>query len=175
MDNYLIISATNRPENRTLLFAEECKKMLEERRLNALLWSLNTLPTSLLLSDIYNFEKSPLRSIVEKFIHPSSKIIFILPEYNGSYPGILKVFIDAVPTKYFKKKKALLIGTSSGRAGNLRGLDHLTAVLHYVKMEVYSQKLPISSIESLIDQEGKVVDAATLIAMNNHIDEFMSF
>jgi NAD(P)H-dependent FMN reductase len=175
MDKYLIISASNRPENRTLAFAKSCKKMLEERRLSVTLCSLEELIPTIDVNDLYNYEEGPFPPIVEKFINGVSKMIFIVPEYNGSYPGMLKVFIDAVPTRCFQGKKALLMGTSTGRAGNLRGMDHLAAVLNYVKVEVYSQKLPISSIDKLMVENKEVIDPSTLKAMEKHLDAFRAF
>lgn len=175
MERYTVISATNRPDNKTNFFAIACKKILEKRALKADFFSLLDIPPEFLLPHIYEYDSSPLSPIVEKFISPADKFIFILPEYNGSYPGILKVFIDAILPKHFKGKKALLIGTSSGRAGNLRGMDHLTGVLHYLKVEVYSQKLPISSIDRLMDEEGNITDPLTVKLIEQLIAEFVEF
>ena len=69
----------------------------------------------------------------KKWLLPAEKYIFISPEYNGSIPGVLKCLIDVSDVKkVWKGKKALLTGVSKGRAGNLRGMDHLTGIMHYV-------------------------------------------
>jgi NAD(P)H-dependent FMN reductase len=49
-----------------------------------------------------------------------------------------------------------LIGVSTGRAGNLRGMEHLTGMLNYLNMHVHPEKLPVSSVQDLIDDELKI-------------------
>ncbi|MEP7323193.1 MAG: NAD(P)H-dependent oxidoreductase [Saprospiraceae bacterium] len=120
-----------------------------------------------------------IRSIQTSLLIPSSKMVFISPEYNGSIPGILKLFIDACSIKdakaSFYHKKACLIGVASGRAGNLRGLEHLTGILMYMNMIIYPNKMPISRIESLIDSQGRLTDASTQEIIRKLMDEFIEF
>jgi NAD(P)H-dependent FMN reductase len=72
-------------------------------------------------------------------------------------------------------KKAMLTGISSGRAGNLRGLDHLTGTLNYLKVAVLPNRLPVSMIDKLIDAEGNLTDASTIAALSAQVDEFLGF
>jgi chromate reductase len=82
----------------------------------------------------------------------------VSPEYNGSFPGVLKLFLDALSVKDYKKtfsgKRVSLIGVASGRAGNFRGMEHLTGIFNYLNMIVMPNKLPISSVEKVIDEKG---------------------
>src|SRR5665213_2138440 len=71
-------------------------------------------------------------------------------------------------------EKALLTGISRGRAGNLRGMDHLTGILHYVRTVVHPNKLPISIVDTLFDQQG-MGHEETLRMINNQLDEFIEF
>ena len=90
----------------------------------------------------------------KKWLLPAEKYIFISPEYNGSIPGVLKCLIDVSDVKkVWKGKKALLTGVSTGRAGNLRGMDHLTGIMHYVGTVVHPNKLPISIVDTLFNEE----------------------
>jgi chromate reductase len=68
-----------------------------------------------------------------------------------------------------------LTGISTGRAGNLRGMEHLTGVLHYLKVSVYHDKLPISVVDQLLDKEGNLSDPATLQAIRGQLQEFIDF
>jgi NAD(P)H-dependent FMN reductase len=107
---------------------------------------------------------------------PSPKFIFISPEYNGSIPGVLKCLFDISDIqKVWWGKKALLTGVSSGRAGNLRGMEHLTGILHYMKVAVHHNKLPISVIHSLINSTGEIADSRTLDSIQLQLDEFIEF
>jgi chromate reductase, NAD(P)H dehydrogenase (quinone) len=107
---------------------------------------------------------------------PSSKMIFIAPEYNGSIPGVLKTMLDLSDYKRtWQWKKALLVGISTGRSGNVRGLEHLTSILNYMKVIVHPNKLPISSVHKMLNGKHAIEDAETLIAINIQIDEFIKF
>ncbi|MFN5423501.1 MAG: NADPH-dependent FMN reductase [bacterium] len=110
------------------------------------------------------------------FLVPSKKFILVLPEYNGSYPGVFKSLIDLSDIKAcWPGKKALLVGVATGRGGNIRGLDHITGVLHYLNVLVHPNKLPISSVDKLISADGKISDARTISSIENQVAEFINF
>jgi len=106
---------------------------------------------------------------------PHQKFIFIIPEYNGTFPGVLKAMIDNSDVmKVWHNKKALLTGVSSGRAGNLRGMDHLASSLQYMKMSVHYNKLPISVINKVMDTNGRL-NEETLKEIELQVDQFVDF
>ena len=72
-------------------------------------------------------------------------------------------------------KKALLTGVSTGRAGNLRGMEHLAGVLHYLKITVLPNLLPISVINTLLDENGELTDENTLKVINQQLDQFINW
>jgi NAD(P)H-dependent FMN reductase len=99
-----------------------------------------------------------------------------MPEYNGSYPGVLKAMIDITDVKkVWWWKKALLTGVSTGRAGNLRGMDHITGSLHHLNVFVHPNKLPISMIDKVMDGMGVINSQATITAINLQLDQFINF
>jgi NAD(P)H-dependent FMN reductase len=99
-----------------------------------------------------------------------------MPEYNGSFPGILKLMMDNSDIrKVWWYKKAMLVGVADGRAGNLRGLDHMTNILHYLRMHILYNKIPISRINEEIGENGEVLKPTTLQAIETQIDEFLKF
>jgi NAD(P)H-dependent FMN reductase len=110
---------------------------------------------------------------------PANKFIFVIPEYNGGFPGIVKLFIDACSIRAykptFKNKKAALVGVATGRAGNLRGLDHMTGVLNHVGTIVMPKQLPISSIENLVNGNGEITDPNTIKVIEEYVDNFLAF
>lgn len=107
---------------------------------------------------------------------PAEKFIIIMPEYNGSYPGILKLMIDNTDIKRaWAHKKVLLVGVSTGRAGNLRGMEHLTGVLLHMKMLVHPNRLPISVVDKMLDAESRFSDQSTLTSIQAQLKEFLQF
>lgn len=114
--------------------------------------------------------------IENDIIIPARAFIFIVPEYNGSFPGVLKMLFDNSRShEIWFNKEALITGNATGRAGNLRGMDHLADILNYVKITVHPNKLPLSTVNRLMDSEGKFTDAGTLNAINNQLDEFLKW
>lgn len=162
-----IISGTNR-DNNTKKVALEYKRFLQEMGIESAFLALDE-------QDVYVRDELFLQ-MEEKYLRPAKKFIIIMPEYNGSYPGILKLMIDNTDIlKVWWHKKVLLTGVSTGRAGNLRGMEHLTGSLMYLKMLVHPNRLPISVVDKLLDADGHFTDAATIKAIRAQLDEFMGF
>ncbi|MFM2393370.1 MAG: hypothetical protein RLZZ546_1352 [Bacteroidota bacterium] len=176
----LVINGTNRPGNKSQIVSKYCfeylSKNFEEQIKFFNLEDINNFDLSF---NIYN--KSDininLEKIQDELFIPSNDWIIISPEYNGSFPGVLKFFIDALSSrKYdfvFKKKNIGLIGTSDGRDGNLRGMDHLTSFLNYLKITVYHNKLPISSLSNLIKNDELTQDVQ--LVLNQYLDDYMTW
>ena len=164
---YTIISGTNRPNSHTEKVAAAYQKILKEKKIEAHLFSLK---------NIELLKRNPTFSAIEaKLLIPTQKFIFIIPEYNGSYPGVLKAMIDITDVKTWWWKKALLTGISTGRAGNLRGMDHLSDSLQHLNIFVHPNKLPISVIDKVMNGEGVIHNESTLKAINKQLDEFIKF
>ncbi len=163
---YTIISGTNRVGSNTLKVAKQYQIILKEKGIDAGLLSLEGVNV---MNRDADFEK-----LETDILMPTSNLIFITPEYNGSFPGVLKMLFDTSKSnKIWWHKKALITGISSGRAGNLRGNDHLAAVLNYLKITVYPNQLPISVIDKLLDEYGNITDENTLNAINQQLDDFI--
>ena len=167
-DIYTIISGTNRPGSNTIRVAKQYLRLLEKKGIPARFISLEGM-------DI-NHRNDWLRQLEKEVLIPSRKFIFVTPEYNGSFPGVLKAMIDNTDIeKVWWGKKALLTGVSTGRAGNLRGMEHLTGVLHYLKMNVHHNKLPISVVNKLLNGEKDIEDEATLKMIDEQLEDFIRF
>ena len=165
---FIIISGTNRVGSNTLKVAKEYHRILIEKGNAATVFSLEGV--NVLQRD------AAFEAIEKEILMPNNTFIFIAPEYNGSFPGVLKLLFDTGKThELWWHKKALLTGVATGRAGNLRGLDHLSAVLNHMKVTVYPNQLPLSSIDKLLDDKGKFKDEATINAINNQLDGFINW
>lgn len=162
-----IISGTNR-DNNTKKVALEYKRLLLEKNLDSHLLALDE-------HQVYTRNDSFI-TMEEQFLIPATKFIIIMPEYNGSYPGILKLMIDNTSiAKVWWHKKVMLTGVSTGRAGNLRGMEHLTGSLLHLKMLVHPNRLPISLVDKLMDAENHFSDIDSTIAIQKQLDEFINF
>lgn len=170
-----IISGTNRANSSTLKLAQYYKKKLQEKGLDAGLLSLTDLPGNLIESDLYGKRSSefePIQDIITK----TQKFLFVIPEYNGSFPGVLKTFIDAcdLPESFYEKKAAL-VGLSAGKYGNIRGIDHFTGVCHYLHLHVMPLKIHIASVKQEFDENNNLFKEDTVKYTDEQIDKFILF
>jgi chromate reductase len=175
MHSITIISATNRVDSNTEKVANYYKSALNSKGVDVELFSLKDLPESVLHTDLYGKRSENFQSIINTYVDKQTKFIFVSPEYNGSFAGILKVFLDAVPPRTWMDNKACLVGIATGRAGNLRGMEHLTNILNYLKINVYHNKLPISRVDTLMDAQGNLTDADTKKVIDLQLDGFLKF
>lgn len=163
-----IISGTNRAGSNTLKVAEYYYNIVRQLTPDVHLFSLKDM-------DVH-YRSEAFKQVESEWLIPSEKFIFVLPEYNGSFPGILKTMMDSSDIrKCWWHKKALLVGLADGRGGNARGLDHLSNILHYLKMHVHYNKLPISKINEELQEDGSFKHESTRINIDQQVDAFMQF
>ncbi|MEP6796222.1 MAG: NAD(P)H-dependent oxidoreductase [Saprospiraceae bacterium] len=177
-----IIQATNRIDSNTEYASRQVFDFIKKIYSGHVGYvSMQDLPGEILNTDPYSKQSMPekLKLIQDQWIIPAEKFIWISPEYNGSYPGVLKLFIDAISVRNceesFAFKKSALIGVTNGRSGNIRGLDHLAAVLIHLKSVVYPRLLPISRVHELMDDKRNIIHDATIMALEDHLKGFIAF
>lgn len=170
-----IIAGTNRPNSTTLKVAKYYQKTLAAKGLNADLLSLTELPDTLIATDLYG-KRSEAFARIQQRITATDKFLFIIPEYNGSFPGVLKTFIDACTfPESFYDKKAALVGISSGRYGNIRGVEHFTGICNYIHLHVMPLKIHITSVKNELDDAGNLINADTIAFTGEQMDKFLRF
>lgn len=175
----LVINGTNRPGSRSSIVSKYCVEYLTSKGITASYLGMEDIPEDFLHSNMYNHEKHTASQVKmqDDLVIPNPNWLIVSPEYNGSFPGVLKLFFDGISTrKYaetFAGHNAGLIGVAAGRAGNLRGMEHLTGLLNYLKVTVFPNKLPLSSIGGLIVEDQLTKEAKETI--NGHLDAFLAW
>lgn len=92
-----------------------------------------------------DLEKDLPASVQEfkNLITESDAILFITPEYNRSFPGVLKNAIDwgsrPYGTSAWKHKPAAILGASTGSVGTFGAQQHLRQSLAYLDVHVLGQ------------------------------------
>lgn len=176
-----IISGTNRKNSATGAVAQHYFEVFKELTdVEVKLLNLTDIPLDVLGVDMYTEagQAKSIMAIQDEYLLPAGKYFIISPEYNGSIPGVLKLFLDAVSIRQykatFKGKKVGLAGVASGRAGNLRGMDHLTSIMHHVGSDVMPNKLPLSQISNVME-DGKIVNEGTKEAIRGQVEAFLKY
>jgi chromate reductase, NAD(P)H dehydrogenase (quinone) len=178
----VIISGTDRKDGLTHTLADhylqEISKKTDEK---VTVFSLEDLPPDLYGPSMYKKDtlSDEFQKIENELLIPADKFVFVIPEYNGTFPGILKLFIDAASIRskmaIFRGKKTALVGISTGRAGNIRGLEHFTSVMMFMGVAVLPNLLPISLFNKLLNEEKNIQDEGTLKAIDMQIEAFLKF
>jgi NAD(P)H-dependent FMN reductase len=169
-----VINSTNRPGNLSQIISKELLNEIKNKNVPVNFYSLEELPENFLINEMYGNRSDAFNRVIEEKIIPSDKFVFVVPEYNGSYAGVLKLFLDAIHPKHFNNKKAMVVGVAAGRAGNLTGLNHLVTVLNYLQITTMPQKLIISRIEDLIKNR-LLTDEVTRNEIKQFVERFIKF
>jgi NAD(P)H-dependent FMN reductase len=144
-----IIVSTNRKNAVSSTIATLYQEILAEKGATSEILYLSDLPADFTATALYeNNGKNPEFNAFHDRVKEGKKYVFIVPEYNGSFPGILKTFIDGMTyPNSFQNKKCALIGLSSGIGGGGIAMSHLTDIFHYLGMHVLALKPKLAKIE----------------------------
>ncbi len=150
-----IIVGTNRKNSFSRKVAEYYQRQLTQFNTESQIIDLADLPEDFTFSALYgNSGKNEAFNQFQKVVDAGKKFVFIIPEYNGSFPGVLKTFIDGL--RYpdsFNGKKAALLGISAGVLGNAVGLGHFNDILSYMGTDVLGLRLKLGSLKQHFDGE----------------------
>ena len=159
MSDILIISGTNRNNSNSLQLAEYYASVLKKHGAESDILDLSSLPDDFLFSALYEKAgKNPHFNEFQQKIDNHDKLVFIVAEYNGSFPGVLKAFIDGLDfPNSLKNKKAALVGLSAGSQGGALALSHLSDILSYLGTHVHAFRPRLSSLEKNF-RDGKFIN-----------------
>jgi chromate reductase len=153
-DQVAIICGTNRKDATSLRVTEIYQEILAKHNVSSVLIDLSKLPLDFAFSALYgNYGKnSDFNPYISQMLE-SKKFVFIVPEYNGSFPGVLKTFIDGLDyPNTFRNKKGALVGIASGGYGAVLALSHLSDIFNFCGMHVLAYKPRLERIEHNFSQ-----------------------
>ena len=152
----LIISGTNRPDANALRIA----KVLSEHygRLNVPheILSLDELPRETFDPASYASKPAGVQKLQQRVLEALGLHV-VTPEYNGSFPGVLKYFIDMLKfPESFDCKPVAFVGEANGVWGGLRAVEQLQHVFGYRNAHIFPERVFISAVKEKFDAEGKL-------------------
>jgi chromate reductase, NAD(P)H dehydrogenase (quinone) len=153
-----IIAGTNRPSSRARRISDLYAAQLRAFGAEAQILDLAALPADFTATALYDQAgQHPEFNELVSLASGADKLVFVVPEYNCSYPGVLKAFIDGLPYPGgIRNKKAALVGLSSGTQGGLLALSHLTDVLMYLGTAVLPLRVRLPNIEASLTSTGEL-------------------
>ncbi len=174
---YVIISCTNRKDSVTRKLCSIYEEVLSSLDIESEMIDLCDLPADYLESALYdNSGKNEYFKTSREIMEDAKKFIFVIPEYNGSFPGVLKAFIDGLefPTTFTDKKSAM-VGLSSGQQGAGLALSHLTDILNYCGTHVLAFKPKLSNIDDNMNMTEKMLSDKYLGFIKKQAEQFVKF
>ena len=114
-----------------------------------------------LFSEEREFEPDPVVEVFKRAVEVSDAILFATPEYNRSFPGVLKNALDVGSRprgeNAWSGKPAGMVGVALGAAGTAMAQQHLRGVLSFLNMPTLPQpEVYIQYKESLFDADGNI-------------------
>ena len=141
----------------------------------------------LLLDDfpVYNMdvEQRAYPSAILEFkekVTSADGVLFVTPEHNFSFSGVLKNAIDWASRPYgegcWDNKPAAIQSASPGYMGGVRAQLHLRQVLGFFSIrQLYFPEVTVSAADKKFDSEGELTDERTIESIRKQLSVFRDF
>ena len=156
----MIISGTNRANSNALRIARIVHNHYQSAKIAAELFNLEDLPREIFDPTSYG-KKPPAMQAIQQRVLEAPGLHVITPEYNGSFPGVLKYFIDMLKfPESFDRKPVAFVGEANGVWGGLRAVEQLQMIFGYRNAHSYPDRIFIPGVKEKFDAAGNFNDSA---------------
>ena len=144
--NIVIVSGTNRQGSMSKKISDKLQQEYASLGIEASILDLADLPADIFTTTIYSEKPASFTSFHDAILQANG-LVMVVPEYNGSYPGILKYFIDLWQyPQAFENRCVAYVGLSAGPWGALRSVEHLQGVFGYRNAWQFNERVFINNI-----------------------------
>lgn len=170
-----IISGTDRPNSNALKVSKYLKHRYQKEGIDAGIIDLRDFPLDHVYGGKYGEELPEVDAFVGRAVDADGLVI-VCPEYNGGYPGILKMFIDYMPFPgSLEKKPIAMVGEANGAFGALRAIEQLQQVVGYRNAHVFPERVFISRVNENFDEDEGIKDRLQQELLMSQIANFPQF
>lgn len=174
MNTIHILSSTDRPGSNALKVSNYVKNFMADNA-NVELFSLKDFPFGDVVGGKYGNDIESVKNFNDTFLDADG-FLFVVPEYNGGFPGVLKLFIDYLPfPDAMFKKPVSFIGEAAGSFGALRPVEHLQQILAYRKALIYTERMFISGVDKNFDPENGLKSDMLQGLLEDQLNGFIEF
>lgn len=170
-----VISGTNRPGSNTLKISRIVSNILHGHGEEVSFIDLAELPAELFSSSSYR-DKPAAFAPFQDAVLETDGILTVVPEYNGSFPGVLKYFIDMLrfPDSLYEKP-AGFVGISAGQSGAVRAVEHLEMIFQYRHAHLFGRRCFIPGVAKVFDQAGGLAEQDLAARLEKTAISFVAF
>lgn len=169
-----IISGTDRPGSNSLVIARLLVADYQAQQVDVGLIDLQQLSLVDAAGGVYfKGAQGSFQTAVDR-VTRADGLVVVVPEYNGSFPGILKLFIDY--WKYpdsFENRPIALVGLGA-KWGGLRPVEHLQQVFGYRNAFIFPNRVFISNVKDSL-KGGVVSDLVVNDLLKIQTRDFLKF
>ena len=171
-----VISGSIRDGNNSIKLATHIGGLYRTLGEDVALLDLQELPGEGFQGGVYG-EKP--ESVQERFIDnvlASDGLVVVVPEYNGSFSGVLKHFIDLLPyPDSFDCRPVAFVGIAGGYYGGLRAVEQLQMVFAYRNAYLFNRRVFIPSAYGVFDDDGEITDEELKERLALQAEKFQAF
>jgi NAD(P)H-dependent FMN reductase len=99
-------------------------------------------------------------------------LIIVSPEYNHSFPGLLKHVLDSCLSEYIHKAVGI-VGVSAGPFAGTRVIQHLLPVMREIGLVNIFWDVNIGSVAQVFAEDGRLLDHAVVRRSDRFIRELI--
>ena len=144
-----IIVAATRPGSNGLKVGKALKNLLSQNHTN--------ITTDLVSPNDFHLEFDSNVHHDPKFTELTAKadaFIFVISEYNHSFPGRFKTLLDS-EFKNYDSKFVLLVGVSDGVFGGSRAIENILPVVRSLNLRTTRKDILFREVQNLVSEEGE--------------------
>jgi NAD(P)H-dependent FMN reductase len=99
-------------------------------------------------------------------------LVIVTPEYNHSFPGLLKHVLDSCLKEYIHKA-AGIVGVSAGPFGGVRAIQDFLPVIRELGLVNIFWDVNFGNVASVFDESGKLLDQAFIKRADKFLNELV--
>ncbi|MFM8489801.1 MAG: NADPH-dependent FMN reductase [Bacteroidota bacterium] len=169
-----ILSSSTRIDRLSHRVALALEKAISERGHTARILDLATYKFPIMEEVLHRHPEPPAGlSDFSEAIRESDALIFLSPEYNGSYTSALKNAVDYLKENEFDRKAIGVVSVTSGPMGGMRGAISMQQLVLGVSGFALPQMLLVPQVSQKFDEQGNLLDPSfqskTDFFLNNFI------
>jgi chromate reductase len=167
-----IIAGTNRKGSTTLKLSQYMQQVFKNLGEDFEIIDLAQIPLADLTDGSYKASEK-VKPFINKMAQSQGTYV-VVPEYNGSYPGVLKLFIDH--WKYpdsFEHRPVAFLGLG-GMFGGMRPVEHIQQVFGYRNAFIYPDRLFLQKVEKVFNGQD-ITDPVIKDLLNKQASGFLKF
>jgi NAD(P)H-dependent FMN reductase len=171
----LLISGTNRPNANAMKITRVLENEYRAQGIAADVYNLASLPPEIFMPTAYATKPAAFVPVQQQVL-AARGLHIVTPEYNGSFPGVLKYFIDMLKfPESFDRKPVAFVGVSAGIWGGIRPVEQLQMVFGYRNAHIYPDRVFIPGVTSKLNADGNVIDPSIADRLKQQVSGFAKF